>query len=46
MMQTSESWALAGNEENEEPPNSKAPVCNMCSVLQSATASFYANSND
>lgn len=46
MMQTSESWALAGNGENEEPPNSKAPVHNMCSVMQSATVSFCANSND
>ena len=32
-MQTSESWALTGNEENEEPPNSKAPACNMDFVI-------------
>lgn len=33
MMQKSESWALTGNEENEEPPNSKAPARNMRSVM-------------
>lgn len=33
MMQTSESWALTGEEKNEDPPNSEAPACSMHFVM-------------
>lgn len=43
MMQTLESRALEGSEENEETPKSKTPACNMHFVMENTTEKFYMN---
>lgn len=46
MMQIFESWAIESSEDNEEPPKSKAPACNMCFVMEKATENFCANNTN
>lgn len=46
MMQIFEILALESSEDNEEPPKSKAPACNMCFVMENATENFYMNNTN